>query len=274
MSLALRRIAAALVFALAAVALPALRTLPACAQPAAVAPAGDALARIRQTGVLRVGLTGDYDPFSVVDGTGAFHGVDVDAATMLASAIAPNVKVQIVKTSWPTMSEDLLAGKFDLAMGGVSRNKSRAESGELSHTYLVDGKVALIRVADKARFHTLADLDREGVTVLVNPGGTNQQFVAATIANAKVVVVPDNRAIPTMVADGRGDVMFTDGVEAKLAAKRDPRLLVLAADQPWTRVEKVYYLPKGQTAFLDLVNAWVDKMQTSGEYAKLWAKYL
>ena len=263
-----------LVTALAAIF--SLTPLRALAQAAGAAPAvSDSLAEIRASGILRVGLTGDYDPFSVADPrTGTFRGLDVDAAQMLAAAIGPDVKVQIVKTSWPTMTADLLAGKFDIAMGGVSRNKPRAVAGELSHAYLIDGKVALIRSADKARFQTLADLDRSNVTVLVNPGGTNQQFVDATVKNAKVVVVNDNLSIGRLVAEGKGDVMFTDRVEALLLAKRDPRLAVVAADKPWTRTEKVYFVPKGQTALLDAVNAWVDRMQADGSYTKLWAKWV
>jgi ABC-type amino acid transport substrate-binding protein len=40
---------------------------------------GDLLSRIRQTGVLRVGTTGDYDPFSYVDSSGSDRGIDIEA---------------------------------------------------------------------------------------------------------------------------------------------------------------------------------------------------
>lgn len=268
------RLLAALVAAiLTFAAVPAARTLPAFAQATVAAPAGD-LAQIRQTGVLRVGETGDYDPFTVLDSSGTYHGIDADAATMLAKAIGPNVKVEVVKTSWPTLSADLQAGKFDIAMGGISWSAPRAQIGELSHPYVSDGKVALIRASDKARFHTLADLDRPDVTVLVNPGGTNSVFVQSTIKNAKVVVVQDNLAIPGMIADGKGDVMFTDGVEARLKAARDHRLYAVDPDHPFTHSEHVYFLPKGQTALLDFVNSWIDKAKADGTYAKLFAKYV
>jgi cyclohexadienyl dehydratase len=112
------------------------------------------------------------------------------------------------------------------------------------------------------------------VTVLVNPGGTNQQFVEAKLKYARVVIVRDNLAIPRMIAEGKGDVMFTDGVEARLTARRDPRLCVALTDPPLTRVEKVYYLPRGQTALLEVVNAWIGKMQADGSYASLWTKYV
>jgi cyclohexadienyl dehydratase len=234
----------------------------------------DLLTQIRHIGVLRVGSTGDYDPFSFLDSQGRFHGIDAEAAQLLARAIGTKVKVRFVKTSWPTMTADLLAGRFDVAMSGVSRNKNRSSSGELSRPYLTDAKVALIRTADREKYRTLADLDRTDVTVLVNPGGTNQQFVESRLNQAKVVVIQDNLAIPGMVAEGKGDVMFTDGIEARLYAKRDQRLCVALTDPPLMRVEKVYYFPKGQTALLDVVNAWIATMQADGSFARLRAKYV
>jgi cyclohexadienyl dehydratase len=242
--------------------------------PPAAAPSRDLLARIRLTGVLRVGLTGDYDPFSVVNAQGEYRGIDVEAAHLLARAIGPNVQARFVKTSWPTLTADLLGDRFDIAMGGVSRNRSRSSSGALSHTYLLDAKVALIRAADRDRYRTFTDLDCAGVTVLVNPGGTNQQLVEARIKNARVVVVRDNLAIPRMIAEGQGDVMITDGVEARINAKRDPRLCVALTSSPLATIEKVYYLPRSQTALLAVVNAWISKMQADGSYGRLWGKYV
>lgn len=110
--------------------------------------------------------------------------------------------------------------------------------------------------------------------MLVNPGGTNQQFVQANLQQAKVVVVPDNLAIPGLIAAARGDVMFTDGVEGRVYANRDPRLCVALTDPPLLKVEKVYYLPKAQPAFLDVVNACIGTMRADGSYAQLWAKYV
>src|SRR4051794_17573175 len=49
----------------------------------------DSLGRIRQTGVLRVGCTGDYDPFSFLDSRGRFRGIDSEAAHLLAGRSGP-----------------------------------------------------------------------------------------------------------------------------------------------------------------------------------------
>src|ERR1700712_2421111 len=69
-------------------------------------------------GTLRVGLTGDYRPFSIKDAAGKFEGLDVDMAESLAKALG--VKLELVPTAWPSLMGDLQAKKFDIGMGGIS----------------------------------------------------------------------------------------------------------------------------------------------------------
>ncbi|MGH7104372.1 MAG: transporter substrate-binding domain-containing protein, partial [Acetobacteraceae bacterium] len=120
---------AALAAVLALALAPCLTADPALAAPANTVqaqPAYSLLDVIRARGELRVGLTGDYKPFSFLDhANGTFTGLDVDMAGALAKAMG--VKLAIVHTTWPTMMADLMAGKFDLAMGGVTITLARLE---------------------------------------------------------------------------------------------------------------------------------------------------
>jgi cyclohexadienyl dehydratase len=68
-------------------------------------------------GTLRVGLTEDYRPFSFTDASSKVEGVDVDMAASLAQLLG--VRLEIVKTSWPTLKSDLEANSFDIAMSQV-----------------------------------------------------------------------------------------------------------------------------------------------------------
>ena len=65
-------------------------------------------------GALRVGLTGDYRPFSFADASGKVEGIDVDMAMGLAQSLG--VRLEIVKTSWSTLKSDLEANSFDIAV--------------------------------------------------------------------------------------------------------------------------------------------------------------
>jgi cyclohexadienyl dehydratase len=77
------------------------------------------LEQILQRGVLRVGTTGDYRPFTALDkASGAYSGFDIDLARSLADALG--VRVEFEPTSWPTLAKDFDAGAFDIAMGGVT----------------------------------------------------------------------------------------------------------------------------------------------------------
>ena len=69
-------------------------------------------------GVLRVGLTEDYRPFSFAAASDKVEGIDVDMAMSLAQSLG--VKLEIVKTSWSTLKSDLEANSFDIAMGGIT----------------------------------------------------------------------------------------------------------------------------------------------------------
>lgn len=223
-------------------------------------------------GTLRVGLTGDYKPYSYLAPDGTWSGMDVDVARMLAKE--RGVELAIVKTSWPAMTADLVRNAFDVAMGGVSRDDRRALAGLLSTPYMVDGKVALVRAADRARYHSLDDLDVATARVAVNPGGTNETFVRTHFTRAHVDVVPTNLSIPGLIAEGKDDVMITDGVEAALAARSDARLAVLDPGHPYTRIEKVYFIAKDEPELLAFVNDRLGRWERDGTLAALRTRWI
>src|SRR5262249_38289263 len=125
-----------------------------------------ALSRIRGSKVLRVGMTGDYAPFSVEEG-GSLHAADVDLARALAESL--HVQARFVKPSWPTLMQDYAAGRFDLAASGISVTPARAEQAAFSVPYHRGGKTPIVRCGTQANFDTVPEIDRPDVRVIVNP---------------------------------------------------------------------------------------------------------
>src|SRR6478752_3283243 len=119
------------------------------------------LDRIRAAGVLRVGTTGDYTPFSLIQSDGSYRGADIDMAQDLAAMLG--VRLQFVPTVWVELLDDFLAGKFDIAMGGVTVTAARAERAFFSVPTFVDGKRPLCRREDRDRFISVAAINRPGV---------------------------------------------------------------------------------------------------------------
>jgi cyclohexadienyl dehydratase len=239
---------------------------------AAQGPAPAGLDAILARGVLRVGLTGDYRPFSFRDpANGIFTGLDVDMAHSLASVMG--LRLEIVPTTWRGLSEDLTAGRFDVAMGGVTITLARLKTAYFSAPVMRSGKTPIARCADQGKFQTLAQIDRPDVTVITNPGGTNESFDRDTLHNARIVVFPDNATIFDQLARGAADLMITDGVEARLQHKLHPELCAIHPDTPFTTAELGYMLPR-DVPLKFFVDAWLHDLDISGAHAALVAQWL
>ena len=223
-------------------------------------------------GTLRVGLTGDYRPFSLLDkGNGQYAGIDVDMATNLAEALG--VKLEIVATTWGGLLTDLGAGKFDMAMGGISVTLPRQKTAFFSIPLLRVGKTPIARCTDKDRFQTLAQIDKPGTKVIVNPGGTNEKFDRANLKQAEIVMFPDNAKIFEELVAGHADLMITDSVETKLQQKLHPELCAIHPDQPFDYGELAYLLPR-DVVLQEFVNQWLHLAVANGTWAKVMASYL
>ncbi len=227
------------------------------------------LERVAAAGTLRVGTTGDYAPFSL-EQAGVLSGADIDLAESLAERLG--VKAVFVRTSWSGLLDDLRADKFDLAMGGISVTPARAAVGSFSIPYSSGGKTILARCEDATRFPALAAVDRRGVRVIVNPGGTNEQYVRKTIHRATIVVFGDNRSVFEEILAHRADVMITDDVEVELQTHRHPQLC-RALSGTLTHSDKAILMPR-DAKLVDRVNELVSESVESGETARVLARYL
>jgi cyclohexadienyl dehydratase len=219
-----------------------------------------------------VGTTGDYRPFTYLNPeTKAFEGIDIDMARSLGKALG--VQVEFVPTSWPKLAADFTEGKFDVAMGGVSINLDRQRKGLFSAAYMVDGKAPIARCADKDKYRELAEIDKPGVRVIVNPGGTNERFAKEHVRQATVTVYPDNVTIFDQIAEGKADVMITDAVETVLQHKLHPSLCAVRPDSPFNFSEKAYWLPR-DFVLKAFVDQWLHQSIGSKEYQAIYDKWL
>ncbi|QIK05868.1 transporter substrate-binding domain-containing protein [Streptomyces sp. ID38640] len=250
-------------------AAPAAPDTPAAAREATTASAGkqSALDTVPRRKVLRVCTTGDYRPFSHLDpATGKYSGVDIKMAGDLAKSLG--ARPRYVATTWAGLVGDLKAGRCDIAMGGVSVTLPRARSVYFSEPTRTDGKTPIVRCTDKDKYRTLQQIDRPGTRVIVNPGGTNEEFARAHLHQAALTVHPDNTTIFDEIIAGRADVMMTDAGETRYQAKIHPELCSLHPDKPFSFSEKAYALPRGDDEFKAYVDQWVHLATHDGTYRK------
>jgi cyclohexadienyl dehydratase len=235
-------------------------------------PAGSRLDEIIKRGSLRVGMTGDYRPFTYLDKvTSKFGGFDVDMAEALGKALG--VKVEFVQTAWPQLMKDFEADNFDIAMGGVSITLDRQKKGLFSTPIMREGKTPIARCVDKGKYETIADIDKPGTRVIVNPGGTNERFARANVKNAEVKVYNDNVTIFDEIANGNADLMMTDSSETLYQQKLHPGVLcAVHPDKPFDFAEKAYWLQR-DVALKAFVDQWLHISIQDGSYKKIYAAW-
>lgn len=229
--------------------------------------------RIAQRGKILIGTTGDYRPLSFREADGTYWGFGIDVAYEIASRLG--VDAEFVGTSWPTLTADVLRDPlmFDLAIGGITITDARKETMLMSEGYLANGKTILCRASEQERYQSLADIDKPEVVVMVNPGGLNEKFANENLTHATIVVHQKNEEIPTLVAEGKADVMITEITEAPYYVKTDTRLAAPLLTSPFTHGEIGVLMRKGQEDLLQLVNTTIRQMKSDGSLRRLHEKY-
>lgn len=228
---------------------------------------------IRERGVLRVGTAGDYQPMSYLDPeTGKYVGFDAELAEDLAAALG--VDIEYVPTSWPTLTEDTMAGKFDLAICGITVTDARKEAALMSDGYLENGKTVLCRAEDAGKYISLEAINRPEVRVMENPGGLNEKFALENLPEATLIIHDVNQEIPGLVAAGEADVMITEVMEAGYYTGKDQRLAAPLIHEPFTQGELGVLMPKGNEELLAYVNEFLAAEKESGRMDELAEKYI
>ena len=231
------------------------------------------LEQIREEGLLRVGTTGDYQPMSFLDpATNEYVGFDVAIVEDLAESLG--VQIEYVETTWPSLMEDTLAGKFDLAICGITITEARKEQALMSEGYLVNGKTVLCRSEDAEKYVSLDAINSPDVRVMENPGGLNEKFARENLPDAELIIHDVNQEIPGLIAEGAADVMITEIMEAGYYVGRDSRLAAPLIHDPFTQGQLGVLMPNGAEELLSYVNDFLEQEKESGRIDELAEFYI
>jgi cyclohexadienyl dehydratase len=234
--------------------------LAACAR-VATAPPEAAPLRVSplRVGPLRVGVSGDYPPFSVRAADGTYSGFDVAVAEQVARA--QGRPLELVAFRWPDLSAALARGDFAVAMSGVTVRPERLVAGRFTDAVVRTAAVLLLRRGAPRR-----------PAVAVNRGGHLERVARRTLPDVRLVVVDDNRALGTLLREGRVDGIVTDELEAAALA---PELtgVALAPPRVLARDRKAYWLPPDDAALADALDAWLRAAERDGTLPALRAQW-
>ncbi len=219
--------------------------------------------------VLRVGTSADYAPFSHRSGTDEGGGCaqpdcleGFDPAVARAYAATRELQVEWVRFRWPDLLSDLEAGRFDLAMSGVTVRPERSIAGRFSVPVAKSGAVLLTRSRPGgAAPVSLDQLDRPGHRIAVNAGGHLERVARDRLRRASLIAVADNDRVRDMLLSGEVDTAVTDTREAPHWRAAVPGLVEIG---PFTRDRKAYLARADLPELSRDLDRWLIEKESDG----------
>ena len=254
------------------------KLLAAVATAGALALTGSAIAadqsilhEILDSGTLKVGTTGDFNPMSFKDpATKEYRGHQIDAARQLAKDMG--VKVEFVPTDWKTLINGVVAGKYHVVMTGTSMTASRAKAAGYTIPWGRTGYLPLTSKENAGKFKTWDDLNKPDVTIGYNLGTSFADFVKLRLPNAKVKEVESPARDWQELLAGRVDVTISSTLEAgKLSQTHDK--LVIPFQTVANSLPLSFIAPQSDYVWLGFLNTWMRIKHEAGFFKSLNEKW-
>ena len=226
---------------------------------------------VLDSGKLRVGTTGDFNPMSFKDPeTKAYKGHQIDAAKQLATDMG--VEIEFVPTDWKTLINGVVAGKYDIVMTGTSMTVGRAKAAGYTIPWGRTGYLPLTRKELAGKYTTWEDLNNSSVTVGYNLGTSFADFVKLRLPNAKVKEVESPARDWQELLAGRVDVTISSILEAgKLQSTHET--LTIPFQQVANSLPLSFIVPQSDHVWLGFVNNWMRMKHEAGYFQQLNATW-
>ncbi|MET0238327.1 MAG: transporter substrate-binding domain-containing protein [Sphingobium sp.] len=216
-----------------------------------------------QDKVIRFGSTEDYPPFAQRAADGTLIGGDVTIARRIAKSM--KARAEFVKTSWASLLDDFAARKFDVVIGGLTVLPERAAVGTFSVPLMDDGKRPLALCENRARYTSIAAINRPGVRVEISRGPAIIELAKIWFPQASISVHPEDATLTTRLLEKESDVWVADGVVADHMARRYPGKLCATTAQPFTHLTKAWLI-RNDPALIAAVNNGLTKALRNGSW--------
>lgn len=238
---------------------------------AAAAQGQSALNEILNSGVLKVGTTGDWNPMTMRDpASNAYTGYDIDVMTELAKDLG--VEIEFVATDWKTLVSGVTSGKYHMT-GSASISPARAKAAGYSTSYFSLATVPLILAEDKDRFMDWADLDKPDVVVAATLGTVQEKYVKRFFPNAQHKIVEAPARDFQEVLAGRADAHITSNVEANKLVQKYPQMMIVPVSAAKAPTPIAMLLPQADQVWINYVNTWIALKTERGFFEELGRKW-
>ncbi|MDS4020577.1 MAG: transporter substrate-binding domain-containing protein [Candidatus Competibacter sp.] len=216
---------------------------------------------IKKRGSIRVGLS-TFVPWAMRDKNGELVGYEIDVAKQLAEDM--KVKAEFVPTAWDGIIPALLAGKFDLIIGGMTITPERNLTVNFTLPYANSGIHLVANKELAAGFKSLADFDKPEVVLAVRRGATPATAARRLMPKATLRQFDEDALALQEVLNGKAHAFVSSTPTPAFEALKHPDKLYLPIPEPFVQGAEGFALRKGDPDALNFFNNWILLRQQDG----------
>jgi polar amino acid transport system substrate-binding protein len=227
----------------------------------------DALDRIKDKGVLSVGVRNGMQPFGFVDRSKMeLVGYDVDFARAIAGKLG--VGLNLTSSDAPLIPL-LQQGKIDLVAGAMTKSPERMAQCDFSLTYFETGQSFLVK---KGAIRTQADLADKKIGTARS--STSERNLKQALPNAIIVRFASYREAFRALELGSIAAVSTDAtILAGLLAASPRRAAYAILEDSISHEPYGLGVRKGEQRLLESVNRALMELEKSGEAARIYDRW-
>jgi polar amino acid transport system substrate-binding protein/arginine/ornithine transport system substrate-binding protein len=232
-----------------------------------------ALAQAPGWAKVRVGVEGNYPPFSQLGADGQLSGFDIDIARAVCERM--QAECRLVQQEWDGMMPALAARKFDMIVASMTISPERRKVVDFSDPYY-DVPSRFVAKAGQFKGHSAAELKGRKIIVLRN--SPRAKYLADRYPDSPLLLVNKETDIYLELAAGRGELGFGSSVVSAESFLKRPEGKGFAQVGVMVHLEAGaggvgIAFRKGEDGLRDKVNAALKSLKADGSYKRLADRY-
>ena len=235
----------------------------------------DTLKKIKDAGVITMGVRDGSGAMSFTTGPGKFTGFHVEICERVIADIKKLALIDRLEVRYQLVTPQnriplVQNGTVDIECGTTTNNATRQKDVAFAPTLYIEE----VRIAVKVNSPIKSTSQLAGKTVAATTGSTSVQLLRRLKSDATELAAKDNSDGFLLLETGRAEAFVADGqILATLISKsKDPGQYKLL-DEILSTEPIAIMLPKGDAAFKKAVDQSVVAMAKSGEVARIYDKW-
>ena len=209
---------------------------------------------IKKRGALKVGMS-TFIPWAMRDRKGELVGFEVDVARKVAEDMG--VDLELVPTAWDGIIPALIAGKFDVIIGGMSIRPQRNLTINFTIPYAHSGMGVAANTAMTAGMRWPDDYDSPEVTFTCRRGATSCDAVDEQFPKATARKFDDDAQSFQEVLNGNAHAFVSSFPKPTLLVHEYGDKVFLPTTENLTSGDEAFGLRKGDPDALNFFSNWI-----------------